>query len=200
MRSTVLLAINNEQNIIPSITSVLESNFKPSNFCIALNSGVSDNIKGIVSSFLKSCCDGSEYTEEYNKDCIIAKKSKSDCNIFSITSTNPVFDAYKYIKSQTDIFITMTGRSRFNVDYIENILSLFDDVTGAVYSDFYFNGKRIYLESVHPFNGNFGNIAEIAFKKNILEEDPKFFNCPEIISKAYSKSLIRHIPKALYAL
>lgn len=195
MRSTVILAINNEENIIPSILSVIESEKKPNNFCIAMNLNVSDNIKGVVNAFLKSCCDGSEYREEYNKDSIVAKKIQPDFIITSIISGNPIKDSYKSLKGETDVFFTMRGNTRYDKSYIDKIMSSFDNMTGLVYSDFVFNGKRIYLESL-----NLNNIPEIAFRKEILSDDPAVFDCADIIRAAYSKSIVRHIPQALYAL
>jgi len=199
MNSTVILAINNEQNVIPSITSVLEGKTKPTNFCIAVNKAVNDNTRGVINSFLKSCCDGSTYTEEHQKDYILAKKTGTDINIFSIISDEPVFYSYKYIQDKTDIFFTMSGRTRYHEDYIAKVLSKFDNITGLVYSDFISNGKRVYLESTNPTNINIGNITEVAFSKRILDEPPKFFNCPILTTTAYQKGLVRNIPEALYS-
>jgi hypothetical protein len=200
MKSTVILAVNDQENIAASILSVLESNKKPDNFCIALNESSSDKVKAVVTSFFKSCCDGSFYTEEHNKDFVLSKKNDFEINMISILSKNPIADCYDYIKNETDIFFTMGHKTVYKKEYIERVLDLFDNITGAVYTDFYINGRRTYLESMHPFNSNLNNVQELAFKKEILDATPKFFHAPEIISKAYSKSIIRNIPEALYLL
>lgn len=202
MNSTVILVVDNDKSAIASITSVLESKIKPTNLCIAINDLANDNTKAVVNSFLKSCCDGSRYVEEIQKDYIMSKKLGSDINVFSVISKEPIFYGYKNILDKTDIFITMSGTTRFTENYIEKILSKFDDVTGLVYTDYLNSNKRIYLESLNPFSfsATVENIKEVAFSKRVLNEIPKSFNIKPIIGSAYQKSLVKHIPEALYAI
>ena len=74
MKSAILLPINNyNKNVIPTIVSLLKPD-KPVDLIIITNDSLDDTLKGVVSAFLKSCCDGGVYTEEQSSEYKLNKK------------------------------------------------------------------------------------------------------------------------------
>lgn len=204
MRSTIVLYLDsNTENPVSSIVSLLENTVKPNIFCIITTDQVSDKTNEIMKSFLKSCCDNGDYKEEFSQDYTISTKIKDNFKIVYIVLKNYSGSdiskfAFEYLENDTDIYITANSNNLYQDKFIEKHIKKHDNpFVGAVYSDYIRNGKYTYLSSIHPLIGHQIEIGDVSFNSSITK-DLKIGNIAEIINIAYSKSLVKHIPEAIF--
>jgi hypothetical protein len=204
MRSTIVLHLDsNTENPVSSIVSLLENTVKPNIFCIITNDQITNKTNEIMKSFLKSCCDNGDYKEEVSKDYTIYTKIKDNFKIVYIVLKNYTNSeiskfAFEYLQNETDVYITANSNNLYQDRFIEKHINKHDSpFVGAVYSDYIRNGKYVYLSSIHPLIGHQIEIGDVSFNNGITK-DLKMGNVAEIINIAYSRSLVRHIPEAIF--
>jgi hypothetical protein len=206
MRSTVVLAIEDDKDFLKSILSVVDNSSKPTNICMVSNSNISEKSLQTIDVFFNSCCDKSITNTENTKEYTIKTINHKDINYTYIKLNNTGLDAkglktfaVKYMYSKTDIFFTLSSGSVYLSNFIETMIDKFkDNLTGVAYSDYIANGRYKYLSTIHPMVNFTIPIEEMAFSKNVVDKES--FNCDslEIIRKAFEKSIIRYIPEALF--
>ena len=202
--SIVISAQDSNRNLVQSIVSVLENSHKANNICIVFNKIASEAQWETAKSLFKSCCGNNSFSEEDINSTKILKKENDGINLIAI-KVNKLFEhdiknfAIDYLYDTTDIFLTLTAGLEYTGSYIEDSIKAFgDDVNiGGVYSDYIENGKYKYLSSLHMMIDHMIPIKEIAFKKSIVERNPFKSDNLTLINEIYSKSIIKHIPKAL---
>jgi hypothetical protein len=156
-----------------------------------------------MKSFLKSCCDNGDYKEDVNKDYTIYTKIKENFKIVYIVLKNYANAeiskfAFEYLQNETDVYITANSNNLYQDRFIEKHINKHNSpFVGAVYSDYIRNGKYVYLSSIHPLIGHQIEIGDVSFNNGITK-DLKIGNVAEIINIAYSRSLVRHIPEAIF--
>lgn len=198
MKSTILLAITENQPSLKTIGGIIESN---SDVVIITNKSLDDNNKGVISAFLKSCCDGGVYTEEKSDTYEMQKK---EINGRIIAHLMVSYSSYKDMmnfavsKFVSDIYITASVPSLYSDNYVQKYKdALSDPSVGAVYSDYFENDKPIFLQSMNPMLQSQIRVRDIGFKRN-LSPSPFQPDNASIIKLAYQKSIIRHIPEQLF--
>ena len=203
MRSTIVLQVNSNIDPTPSIVSLLENTTKTNVFCVIARDNIDSRTSETVKVFLKNCCDNGNYTEEFNTNYTVATKIKDGLKLVYIVLKNytgPDINkfAFDYFKEETDIYITANSSNVYQNKFIEKHVNKFDNpFVGAVYSDYIRNGKYIYLSSIHPLINHQIEIGDLSFNSNLLKH-LKTGDTGDIINTAYSQSLVRHIPEAIF--
>lgn len=215
MNSTVIITISDDnQDIAKSVDSVLNNTQKPTNVCIVASKNASNKTKGIIKALFKSCCDSEPYTEDCNQNYELATKKLHSINfhyliVNDITAKTLLEYAVEYLLEETDIFFTLSGGNEYKINAIQVFLdSLKDESVGLSYSDYIENSKYIFLGSIsssliYPSNNNKYNfnIKEICFRKKYIADSESLINLKStigIINILYGRSIIKHIPEALF--
>lgn len=204
MRSTVILTVpNSSKNIAQSIASILENTRKPDNICVVFSNVTTDNQWESCKPFFRTCCDQS-FTEEITESATILSRNLDGINFVGIR-LNKLFDhelknyAIAHLMDKTDIFLTLTAGSEFSMNYIVNILDGFNkDPIGVVYSDYIENQNYRYLQSLSSTIYEPIAIKEFAFRSSVAGTAPFKGDNFTLVSQLFGKSIVKHIPKALY--
>jgi hypothetical protein len=204
MRSTVILTVPNAQkNIAQSVASILENTKKPDNLCIVFSNITTDNQWESCKPFFRTCCDQS-FSEEITESATILTRDLDGINFVAIR-LNKLFDhelknyAIGYLSDVTDVFLTLSAGTEFSITYISSILNTFEDSpVGAVYSDYIENQTYRYLQSLSSSLYEPVPIKEFAFRKEVAGPAPFKGDNFSLVSTLYGKSIVKHIPKALY--
>jgi hypothetical protein len=204
MTTTVILPVLSDAgDIVESITSVLNNSVHPSNLCIITHESIDGKKIAAIDAFFKSCC-GEPSSEEITEKYKINKTIFSDISLYKITvkekiGQHPVCYLPDLIYDNTDIFLTITEGIKYKPDLIEKYLkSLSDPNIGAVYSDYILDDNYTFLQSMHIMMREMEQIIDIGFKKSIVDKKNSPFLNRDLIYKLYSKSIIGHIPEALF--
>ena len=201
--SVILVVSNNQKNIVQSVVSVLEGTVKPENLCIVFNNTTTDNQWETSKAFFRSCCGGG-YDEEYTNDATIITKKDYGLTLTGI-KLNKLFDqelknyAVNYLYDNTDIFFTLSAGSEYKPNFIERSLEyLKDNMIGGCYSDYIENQKYICLSSMKIGLDHQVPVKEFGFKKALAARTPFKTDNFNLLTELYTKSVIRHIPEALF--
>jgi hypothetical protein len=206
MTTTVILPVLSDAgDIVESITSVLNNGVRPSNLCIITHESIDGKKIAAIDAFFKSCC-GEPSSEEVTAKYKMNKTIFSDISLYKITikekfGQHPVCYLPDSIYDNTDIFLTMTEGIKYKPSFIkEHIKALSDVAFGAVYSDYIFNDSYTFLSSMHIMMRERIEAVDIGFKKSLIDKkDAPFFN-KDLIYKIYERSIIGHIPEALFVI
>lgn len=206
MKTTVILpALSDTIDIIESISSVLNSNTRPSNLCIITHEAIDTKKIATIDAFFKNCCDSNtSVLQEVNPGYTLSTRTTSDVTLHKITikekiNKHPVCYIPDKIYDNTDIFLTITEGVKYKSDLIEKYLnSLSDPNIGAVYSDYILNNNYTFLHSMHIMMREMEEIIEIGFKKSIIDKKNSPFLNRDLIYQLYSKSIVGHIAEALF--
>jgi hypothetical protein len=206
MRSTVILPVDDkEDDVVSSITNLLQSNTKPTNICVVINKSMDEAKKETIKAFFRSCCDDSPYVEEYEQNCKICKKTRGGVNFLNMIvngkNDNDMKNmAFEYMRNDTDIFFTTDSKTKYSPEFIEKHLQKFNEkIIGAVYSDYIINNNTILLSSIHSLLDHNIDSKHIAFRSNLFSNGPFDGDNFSVIKAAYQNSIIRHIPEPLYS-
>jgi hypothetical protein len=202
IKSVILTVSNNQKNIVQSVVSVLESTIRPDNLCLVFSSAT-DSQWETSKAFFKSCCSGG-YDEEYTNDATIISKKDHGLNLIGI-KLNKLFDkelknyGVNYLYNSTDVFFTLTAGTEYKPNFIETCMRhLEEDMVGACYSDYIENNKYSYLSSMKIGLDHQIPVKEIAFKKAVSANTPFKTDNFNVLAEFYARSVIRHIPEALF--
>jgi hypothetical protein len=204
MKTTVILPIlSNDGDIVESITSILNNDVHPSNLCIITHESIDGKKIAAIDAFFKSCC-GEPSSEELTAKYKLNKTMLSDISLYKITikenmTNHPVCYLPDEIYNNTDIFLTITENIKYKSNFIKKYLeSLSDHAVAAVYSDYILDDNYTFLQSLHIMMKEMQAIIDIGFKKlAINKKEAPFFN-RDLIYKMYERSIIAHIPEALF--
>lgn len=204
MSCAILMSVEFDSDIVTTIESLLSNSIKPSHIFILLPKGTKEKIFDVAKAFTKSCCDSGQYSEEYTNDYYLIKKVTKDCTFVIIQSdTQNIFDlknvAIEEVENHIDYFITAQAGSIYRDNYIDsNIEKLKIPNTGACYSDYIEDKKYIYLSCLYPTLQHNVPIKDIGVSNKNGQVRFKSSNL-DLIKELYVKSIIRHIPQALFS-
>lgn len=203
MSCAVLMSVISDSNMATTLESLLNNSIKPNYIFALLPKETSEKNLEVAKVFTKSCCETGQYSEEYSSDYLVIKKVGKDYTFIIIHSeTQNIFElqniAIEEVEDHIDYFITAETGSVYSKEYISsNISKLSIANTGACYSDYIENKKYIYLTSLHPSLSYEVPIKDIGISN---KNGPIRFNKSnsDLIKQLYTKSIIRHIPEALF--
>jgi hypothetical protein len=204
MTTTVILPVLSDTgDIVESITSVLNNNVHPSNLCIITHESTGGKKIAAIDAFFKSCC-GESSSEEVTAKYKMNKTIFSDVSLYKITikekfGQHPVCYLPDSIYDNTDIFLTMTEGIKYKPNFVEKYVEALEDMAfGAVYSDYILNDNYTFLSSMHIMMREKIEAIDIGFKRLFVDKnDAPFFN-KDLMYKIYARSIIGHIPEALF--
>lgn len=201
MRTTVIITDpSNSGNLSRSLVSLLESSSKPTNVCMVFGSNVTDNQWATAKAIMSGCCGSEPPQEQILADATVVKNNKYEINFYAI-KINKLFEhelknyAINLLKSNTDIFFTLSSGSAYDKDLIDKFLNQFKTpIINAVYSDYFEGPKEKFLQSFNSMMTGNIPVKDVAFRNNGLLFKTDNFT---LLTEVYSNGIIKHIPEFL---
>lgn len=201
MNLTILTLVGQDTPIASTLTSVLESNIKPENYCLVLSSAISEETKSKVLTLFKTCC-GNKAEEIVQDNAKIYKTILNGINIICVQSDSSdrkdlIKLAIEHTKDITSDYLVLDQGLYFS----EKAIELFKDklanpAIGLVYSDYYKNNLYMYLPNFHVMMKNKPVVKSYAIRSvhsDLLYNENYF----DIASTLYNVSVISKIPEAV---
>jgi len=196
---TVFLILAEDKGLAKTIVSLEENSVRPDKYVLMITKDTSEENKNIAKSLSGSCC-GKE-AQSYTIDNYEISTKEN----FSVIKIADKVEGLNYITSNlledSDIIFTATSGEVFDSQYVQRILSSFeDDNVGLVYTDYLIDGIGVHLQYVQPMLATSIDVKEIAARRSSLTGKPYKKSMFEFVMSIFSSAIIRHIPEELYAI
>lgn len=189
MKNSVIILGSNFKN---TVSSLIDNDV---DIFIVTGLSLPEEDSMILESITKPCC-GSTGGQEIINGSVVKYKQ----NIYWVANDNLTSGVNDILnKLSGELTLICNGGAKLSQALFEKNIDIFKEIAiGASYSDYYKDDKKMFLPYLHNMTLGEFPIYAMCVRTSFLQENDVEENLFKTLIKFMSKSVVKHIPQALY--